>query len=151
MHSFLCGVIKMVLIVIANRLLRWLPHWKQKHNVTSLFSLSFMNVRWQQLSNMPFLLTKISEHRVTNNSILLWISLEKTQNIIAALFLILHVKTPQQTFNRILLWTVWSGECIIVLRRIVPFHPLLTEGWISWFHIYRWCAKCLGRVLYPSK
>ncbi len=50
---FLRWVIKIVLLVIVNRLLHWLPHKKQKHNVTSLFSLCFMNVRWQQLSKMP--------------------------------------------------------------------------------------------------
>ncbi len=42
------------------------------------------------------------------NSILLWINLENTQNIIAEHFLIPHVKTLQQTFNRLPLWIVWS-------------------------------------------
>ena len=63
-----------------------------------------MNVRWQQLSKMSFF-CKLKY--LTNNSILLWIRLEKIQNIIAALFLIPHVKTSQQTFNRVLLWIVW--------------------------------------------
>ena len=49
-----------------------------------------------------FLWTTVSEQRVPNNSILLSISLEKTQNKTAELFLIPHVKTSQQTWNSVM-------------------------------------------------
>ncbi len=49
------------------------------------------------------------------NSILLGINLGNTQNIITALFLIPHVKTSKQTFNRLPLWIVWSVRRVWVI------------------------------------
>ena len=103
-HSFLCGVIKMVLIVIANRLC--IDFQTKSKNI--MLHHCFPVFYECQMAAVVSLETKISEHNFPNNSILLSISLEKTRNIIAALFLIPNEKRSQQTFNRILLWIVWS-------------------------------------------
>ncbi len=109
----------------------------RKKNI--MFLLCFMKFRWQHSAAVVKNVTLFSPIYLLNDSILLWISLEKTRNIIATLFIIPHVKTSQQTFNRILLWIVWS------VGRVWSCGVLFSVLW--WWRWTWWREVCHAQSL----